>query len=246
MKPAKTSRPLTQPVSWSDFSAGDWLCLQLQQRLDAWCCQWFGYHLLKVGALSGELSCQRCLIRHQVTVATNSALAGVRANLLSLPFQEASVDACLLAHSLEYCGDPHQLLREIERVLTLDGHVVISGFNPISLVGISRWLPNRRRRLPWSGRMFTPGRIKDWLHLLGFEVLEEEHFGFSGLAGSRRSHSWLEQIGNRHLPQLASVYLIHARKRKIPITPIRQRWGLQSAVMRPGLTTMNAQAPWES
>jgi len=237
MKPAKTSRPLQQPASWNDFSAGDWLCQQLQQRLDLWCPQWFGYHLLKVGALSGELSCHQCLIKHQVTVARNSYLAGVRASELSLPFQEASIDACLLAHTLEFCGDPHQLLREVERVLTLDGHVIISGFNPLSLAGVNRWLPYRRRRLPWSGRMFTPGRIKDWLHLLGFEVLQEEYFGFSGLARRGQSQPWLERVGNRHLPQLASVYLIHARKRRIPLTPIRKRWGLKNSVMSPGLTT---------
>lgn len=62
----------------------------------------------------------------------------VQADPLHLPFADKSVDVCLLAHTLPWCTDPHRLLREADRVLIDDGWLVISGFNPISLMGLRK------------------------------------------------------------------------------------------------------------
>ncbi|VTP60588.1 Methyltransferase domain [Serratia rubidaea] len=59
----------------------------------------------------------------------------VRADAYQLPFAAKSVDACLLAHSLPYADDPHRMLREVDRILIDDGWLVISSFNPLSLLG---------------------------------------------------------------------------------------------------------------
>lgn len=109
-------------------------------------------------------------------VAPEGASLGIIADVDELPIRSGSIDACLLAHLLDFSNDPHQILREVERVLTPDGWIIISGFNPYSLVGLGRLLPNLRRRLPWSARMFSPERVLDWLHLLGFEVVHLEGF----------------------------------------------------------------------
>ena len=53
-----------------------------------------------------------------------------------LPFDSRSVDIMLLPHTLEFSDDPHQVLREVSRVLTPEGHAVILGFNPFSLWGL--------------------------------------------------------------------------------------------------------------
>ena len=46
----------------------------------------------------------------------------------------------VLPHVLEFEANPHQVLRESERVLIGEGHVVILGFNPWSLWGLWRLL----------------------------------------------------------------------------------------------------------
>jgi len=38
-----------------------------------------------------------------------------------------------MPHTLEFTNDPHQVLREVDRVLIPEGHVVILAFNPWSL-----------------------------------------------------------------------------------------------------------------
>lgn len=104
------------------------------------------------------------------------ASPSVKANPLQLPFAEKSVDACLLAHSLPWCDDPHRLLREADRVLIDDGWLVISGFNPMSLMGLRKLVPVLRRTPPYNSRMFTLMRQLDWLSLLNYEVLYQSGF----------------------------------------------------------------------
>jgi len=61
----------------------------------------------------------------------------VETDYTALPFAAASIDLVLLPHVLEFASNPHQVLREVERVLVPEGQVVIAGFNPISLFGLS-------------------------------------------------------------------------------------------------------------
>ncbi len=213
---------------------GDWLCEQLQIRLDNWCPQLFGYHLLKLGALSGELSTLSCTIRHQVTLTDGGGIAGLYADVNALPFQESCIDACVLAHGLDFTSDPHQLLREVERALTSDGCLIVSGFNPFSWLGMGKYLPFRRNKLPWSGRLFTPTRVRDWLHLLGFEVLQDDRFGFGFLSGGRLAPSWLEKLGQDYFPLCCSVYFIVAKKRTTPFTPIKETWRVRRPILTSG------------
>ena len=77
----------------------------------------FGYHMLKLGNLSGELNTSISTIKHQVCVAEPGPYTGVVADIDELPFYEHSVDACILSHCLEYHSDPHHILREAHRTL---------------------------------------------------------------------------------------------------------------------------------
>jgi SAM-dependent methyltransferase len=233
MKPAKVSKTIDSPVFWHDFAGGQWLMEQEQNLLDQYLPTVFGYHLLKLGILSSQLNCHASTIRHQVNLAQAGKLIGVQADLDALPFQESSIDVCLLSHCLDFSADPHQILREVERVLTGDGYVVISGFNPVSLIGLRRYFPYRRRDAPWGCRMFTPGRVKDWLHLLGFEVVADERFGFNGFVSERVMPAWLERRALRYCRAGASVYFMVARKRRTPLTPVRKRWHVKRSLPAP-------------
>ena len=235
MKPAKTNREIIAPENWSELPMGDCLAMEIQHKLDEWCPFMFGYHLIKLGTLSSQLSCAASTIRHQCAIASEGAALGIIADVSELPIRSGSVDACLLAHTLDFSKDPHQILREIERVLTPDGWIIISGFNPHSLVGLGRWIPSLRQRQPWHARMFAPARIRDWLELLGFEMVQCELFGFSSFSGNSRIHWWRENLGRDYVPYLASVYVLAARKRTVPLTLEPQRAWRRKPIIVPGM-----------
>ena len=64
----------------------------------------------------------------------------------ALPFASASIDLVVLPHVLEFSAHPHQVLREVERVLVPEGSVVIAGLNPLSLWGLRRLAARRTGR----------------------------------------------------------------------------------------------------
>lgn len=221
---------------------GDWLAMEIQHKLDEWCPFMFGYHFLKLGTLSSQLSCAASAIRHQCAIASEGVSLGIIADVAELPIRSGSVDACLLAHLLDFSQDPHQILREAERVLTVDGWLIISGFNPHSVMGLGRLFPHLRRRLPWSARMFSAERVLDWLHLLGFEVVHLEGFAYSVFNRRNRSHLGRENIPRRCGHRFASTYMLAARKRTIPLTRIQEAAWLRRPVMVGGMARLKNSA----
>jgi len=226
MKPALSFQEGPKPYTWQQFPHGDYLRAEIERKLTPWLPRMFGYHMLKLGNLSGELATSESPIKHQVCVAEQGLFTGVIADVDELPFYEHSVDACILSHCLEYHSDPHHILREAHRTLIPGGYIVITGFNPFSLCGLAQLLPFSRQKLPWTGRFFTPSRVKDWLNLLGFEIISDERFIHSSLArGNRLSRfaAW-RSFGQQYLKPMGSVYLLVARKRVAPLTPIKPKW----------------------
>ena len=143
----------------------------------------------------------------------------------SLPFADASIDLVVLPHTLELAGDPHQTLREVERVLVPEGRVVIAGFNPASLWGLRQRAGRVKQGLgqrssgtylPRAGEFIGYWRLRDWLRLLSFEV-EAGRFGcwrppFSTQAWLDRS-AWMDRVGERWWPVFGAVYFLVAVKR---------------------------------
>jgi len=179
---------------------------------------WFGDGG-RVSALPGSTPSSLTSLSDRVALVTNAA---------ALPFPEASLDLLVLPHTLELSADPHHVLREVERVLVPEGRVVISGFNPYSLWGLrqarARWasrvgmagLGISRLYLPETGDFIAPGRLKDWLRLLSFEV-ESERFGCYRPAVKTEKWlqrmAWMDRAGPRWWPIVGSVYFVVAVKR---------------------------------
>lgn len=229
MKPAKTRQILTAPHSWRDMPWGDYFRDALTQQLQPYLGKLYGFHMLKIGNLSAEINTEHCAISHQVNVGSEGELLQVLAQPTRLPFESKSVDACLLAHTLAWSQDPHRILREVDRVLIDDGWMIISGFNPFSLLGISKALPGIQRKAPWSGRMFSQMRLLDWLSLLNYEVVYRTRF---------QVVPWHRQGGkviSTHLPALGCLNIVVARKRTFPLTPTKARKALTKAQLRPAV-----------
>ena len=147
----------------------------------------------------------------------------------SLPFSENSIDGFLLANELDFAQDPHEILREVDRVITQNGYVIISGFNPLSLAGIAKFLPVKRGNILHDARFFTSYRIKDWLQLLGFEIVEQRQVLFSTLFFQQRwkGAAKLQHYLASYLPWCSAVYVILAKKRVIPMTAIKPKRNLK-------------------
>ncbi|MGF1707836.1 methyltransferase domain-containing protein [Enterovibrio baiacu] len=227
MKPARSQRPLEYPYTWDQFAHGEWACAHIQTRLDEWLPKMFGYHMLKLGGLSCELVSGHCNIQHQVCIDKLNPLRNVESENYDLPFVDKAFDVCVLANQLDYSDDPHRLLREIDRVMIDDGYLVITGVNPSSIMGVGRLIPWRKNRMPWNGRMFTPLRVRDWLGVLNYEIVELSCFGLIPATKHRTCGVWFENACSGLLPAIGSLYFIVARKRTYPLKPIKPEWKLR-------------------
>ncbi|CUX96978.1 class I SAM-dependent methyltransferase [Candidatus Hoaglandella endobia] len=221
MKPAQLHKVIVSPTSWDAIPKGTYYRQVLEQGLKKWWPKLFGFYLLKIGALSADLDTGDCAILHQINIGLEGKNLHVIADLYQLPFANKSADACLLAHTLSYIGDPHQLLREVDRVLIDDGWLIITTFNPISLLGLGKFFSFFFRQQPYKSRMYTPMRLLDWLGVLNFEVLYCTQF---------QALPWRWQRGpllrRPNCPAIGCLSIIIARKRSLPLnllTPLKIR-----------------------
>ena len=145
---------------------------------------------------------------------------GVVADPAFLPFAPEVYSTVVLPHVIERHKLPHQVLREAHRVLMPEGHIVLTGFNPNSLMGLQRWL---RPSSVCAGRYYSVRRVIDWLQLLGFDVVGSSMFHYSPLSRSKRlkqSMHFFESVGDRWLPMVGGGYMISAKKRDPGVTPL--------------------------
>lgn len=137
-----------------------------------------------------------------------------------LPFPEKSLTTVLLPHVLEQHSLPHQVLREAHRVLQPEGHLVLSGFNPYSLIGLQNKI---FKRAVLKGQYYSSKRVTDWLQLLGFEVVGNAMYQYAPLSKNQRTRkalNFLEAGGSRWFPMFSGAYMITAKKKDVGMTMI--------------------------
>ena len=220
---------------WFDSPPGRYLLAWEQQQYDELVADIFGYHAVQLG-MSGlqGLRANRMPHRWLALGLEESRLPpepgapvpapDLLAYPVALPFDAASIDLVLLPHALELSVDPHAALREVERVLVPEGRVVISGLSPWSLWGLRQRRARLYQRfhaggelyLPDVGEFIAPGRMRDWLRLLNFEV-DSLSFGcYRPAVGQTRwldRFDWMDGLGARWWPILGAAYTVVAVKR---------------------------------
>ena len=205
----------------------------------------FGYHLVQVGRLEhGDLT-QSSRIHHRflLWVDKNGPLppGSVIAEPDSLPLATDSIDVIILPHVLEFAVNPHRVLREAERALIGEGHLVLLAFNPWSLWGLWRLALGWRRKAPWNGQFYGVARIRDWLSLLDFDLVSLDRFAFCPpLRRAIGRLGWLENLGAALWPAFGGAMLIVARKRVLPLTPVRLRWQSRRTLIAAGAAEPSA------
>jgi SAM-dependent methyltransferase len=235
---------------WLKTPPGRYLLAWEQAQMDRCVADVFGFHALQLGLpeldslranrmphrwLAVDQQAQQVESAHVAEVPASAQQSAqqtvLRAIVLqcdfdALPFDSHSLDLVVLPHSLELARDPHQALREVERVLMPEGRVVIMGFNPGSLWALRQHLGRAVRGLglragqplfmPSEGEFIGYWRLRDWLRLLSFEV-EEGRFGCYKPPLSSEPwlarFGWMERTGDRWWPVLGAVYMLVAVKR---------------------------------
>lgn len=222
--------------NWYQTPIGAYLAEQEAANLDNVLSNMFGYHLIQLGYPGNGNLFPNSRIPHRMVLDRDYECLKIRANLNAtvlggmaedLPLATDAIDVVVLPHTLEYVGDPHQVLREVDRVLIPEGHVVILGFNPFSLWRLWKALLGWRKQPPWCGRFIGVLRVKDWMSLLGFDVIHVRHFFHRPPISRMKLLSRLgvlEKLGKRFWPMMGGVYVLVARKRVVTLTPIKPRW----------------------
>ena len=234
---------------WYVTSLGQRFAQSEQKILDKYLPDLFGYYLLQCGCpevkaemtagnwlKSSRVSSRFCMDYH-----INQGVS-CQASLSHLPMKSDSLDIVLLPHVLEFSAEPHQVLREVERVLIAEGHVVILGFNPWSIWNIFRVFHIWKKPTPWNANFLAASRVMDWLALLGFDVVHRQGYFYQPPIQNKnisKNMRFLDKLGQRLWPNLGAGYVLVARKRVETLTPIRPRWRSQRQVVTGGLETLN-------
>jgi len=190
----------------------------------------FGRHVLQVGSWGrGDRLLAASEMLHRAVLGTVPDLgAQALAEPERLPIQEKSVDAVVLPHCLEFSRSPYPVLREVNRILSDRGRLVVLGFSPWSAWAWRQWFGLRYRAFPPGARFVSVGRLSDWLELLDFEVCEVRRYGV-GFPWTRPSSEDGRGLG-RWLGAWSEGYLLVAKKRVIPMTLVGRA---QRAAVRP-------------
>jgi len=237
-KNAFTNNRVLAPTQWDELAQGEWVQSQVQEAIAPWLRRVFGYHMLKIGSLSLQLDTSNCSIRHQIGLAPERG-ADVIAEPARLPFQESCIDVCVLALSLNFHHNPHQLLREVNRVTVSGGHIIIVGLNPYSPLGLASLNPQLSHKYPYNGRFFSQSRIKDWLAVLGYKVVAQQKLVYSSLLMRPDRTRYLQSLLGSNIPGFGSFYCIMAKKLVRPLTPVKPRWAIQTKPLLSPVATMN-------
>lgn len=247
----------------------DWYLTQSGQatlsKLDDLCAETlseiFGYYAIEAGVLSGQHSLlEHSRIARGVSLidksrmnssliskkkSTNNDESDSFSSLISsyekLPLAADNVDLVVASHVLESSDDPHQVLREIDRVLVPEGHCILIGFNPYAISGLGKHVKTGISRNKSFYKLRSAPRVRDWFSLLGFEVLDVQYMGFRPGIRNKKifdSLSWLENWGEFAGPLLGKLYIMHVKKQVVAMTPHKKVWRAP-AVLSGGKVVLN-------
>lgn len=217
---------------WLKSQLGQYLLKREQALFDAVVGDIFGFNALQLGMFEMD-TLKNSRIPHLLHVGNSQGDAYCESDYL--PFAESCIDLVCLPHVLEFSPNPHQTLREAERVLVPEGHLILTGFNPMSAWGVKHALCNNHE-YPWHGHFFTLSRIKDWLALLGLEYVSGNICAYELPINDDK---WLNRLklmdtmGEKWWPMMGGIYFIVTKKRVVNMTLLKPNW--KKSALKSGL-----------
>ena len=238
--------PIKNRLEWFDTCLGQYLLEREQNHFDQAVVDVFGYNAMQIGFPQYDfLRANRMPLRFRAALEEGAAL---RAAPDFLPIETNSIDLVLLPHVLEFSANPHQILREVQRVLMPEGHVIVCGFNPRSLWGVRGffglmeehfpWRGNLismpklkdspvEKHFPWHGKFIALPRLKDWLTLLDFEITKDRLCCYAPPFSQEKwlkRFNFMETAGDRWWPFSGGIYFLTAVKRVHGMRVIKPEW----------------------
>lgn len=193
----------------------------------------FGFRAVQIGLPEVDFLRQN-RIPYRFTLALEPG-AGLAADALQLPLAGQSVDLVALPHVLEFHPSPHDVLREVERVLMPEGHVVISGFNTASLWRLRQFFAGREAGAPWDAKFIGLLRLREWLRVLGFELNGGKFGCYAPPFVQQRwidRFGFMEKAGARWWPIAGGLYVVRAVKRVHGMRLVTPAWRRERARRR--------------
>lgn len=225
---------MTGLEEWFESPIGRYLIEREQAYFDQNVGDVFGYHAVQIGVPSLDFL-RTSRMQLKVRAGTDLEL-----DCFNMPFDSGSIDLAVLPHLLEFSCNPHQILREIERVVRPEGRIMLSGFNPFSLWGLRR-LATQSVVMPWCGNFISLSRMKDWLALLGFEVSAGKLCCYAPPFDQEKwlnRFAFMEKAGDRWWPISGGVYFLVAIKRVKGLRLIKPNWEINAA-LAPSVSELN-------
>lgn len=209
----------------------------------------YGKHALLIGVPHQSGLLKFSSIPDQVLLSPilskNKNMRFIEGEFYELPIASASIDLVLLPHTLEMMDNPRQLLMEACRVVKPEGHIVIFGFNPYSLWGLKKRFTHHHDT-PWSGNFIPANQVKKWISLADFELIKQDAFLFRAPLQHHPKiydkFNIVEWLGSKLWKPFGGVYMLMAKAKVTPLTPIKLHWKQQLSglhVSIPGPSTRN-------
>lgn len=228
---------LPQIKSWFDSALGHELLMAEQALIEQLLPDIFGVHLVQI-LVDGRVKLfKTSTVTHCFSIIPALELGMEESNIVAdnteIPLGHETVDVVILHHALDFTSSPHQVLREVSRILRPGGHIIILGFNPTSLWGMIRLFKRCKPLLPWVGHFISHRRLSDWFKLLHLTELKWLS-GYYKLpiesSKWRARFSFLNQLA-AYIPGHRGAFSIClARKDMAGMTPIRPGWDLKRLI----------------
>lgn len=224
---------------WFHSKPGLVVFQQEKRLIDAALENLFGYFAVQLGCVSKENLLENSRISGKVLVDQNNAsvvsqlenVNWVRAELDFLPIGKDKADLVLLPHTLEIAEDPYYILRQVDTMLLPEGHIILTGFNPVGC------LPFRMKNLSHSkefkqAKLRRAARLTEWLEVLGYEVTSLKYTSVICFTANQKYPSWVKII--EKIEQwlcligidFGNVYCLVAKKRVDSPTLVGLKWHL--------------------
>lgn len=225
-------------AAWYSTPAGEYALAQLDKKISNYLSRIFGYYAIEMGVLVNDHHfLDNSRVSSCYAMGKGQKEVVFKAEVDALPIAEDSVDLVVASHVLECAANPHQVLREIDRVLVPEGQCLLISFNSLALWHGQRAFCAEREQY---ANLYGVHRVRDWLSLLGWETLDVSYVSFrpSYLKGNffKRMEK-LEKWGELYWPIFANISIIHAKKQALIMPPAKRK--RESRVIMPGKVAIN-------
>jgi len=223
---------------WAETLNGRTIFEQEQSLLNHAIENLFGYFCVQLGAPTHQNLMSASRIQYKLLVSAELADGQsnidlhshfVQADLDYLPIGREVVDVVLLPHALEIAADPYYLLRQVDAMLRPEGHMVITGFNPLGCL-VMRLRFFKKEQVFQQAQLESLKRVKVWLEVLGYDIELQQHSAVTCFA-QRESKTrgiaileWFEKLLSRLGFQFGNVYCLVAKKRVDSPTLVGSKW----------------------